>query len=184
MIFGARPGIGVLCWLGLLGVAVAAPAGLWLNVPYVKQPKEGCGAACIVMVLKYWVRKDPGFHRAVPDVGAVQSELYSSADHGIRAQDMASYLRNEGMRVFTFRGSWNAIDEHLSKGRPLIVCLKEGHGLDRTLHYVVVTGIDTGRGLALLNDPATRKQKMVRRAVFEKKWRGEDNWTLLAVPQS
>lgn len=161
-----------------------APAGFWLNVPYVRQPKEGCGAACIVMVLKYWAQKDPEFHCAVPSVDAVQSLLFSKPDHGIRAGDMASYLRSKGMRVFTFRGGWDELSEHLSKGRPLIVCLREGGALDRTLHYVVVTGIDSTRGLVLLNDPAAKRQGMVRRASFEKKWRGENNWTLLALPTS
>ena len=29
-------------------------AGVWLDVPFVKQEKDGCGAASIAMVMQYW----------------------------------------------------------------------------------------------------------------------------------
>jgi ABC-type bacteriocin/lantibiotic exporter with double-glycine peptidase domain len=171
--------------LGLACTAAAvAPPGIWLNVPYVRQPREGCGAACISMVLEYWVRKDPRFHRTLPTTGAIQRQLYSSKAHGIYARDMEAYLRQQGLRVFAFQGDWNALEEHLSKGRPLIVCLREGRGLDRTLHYVVVAGLDPAKNLVLINDPARRKLAMVHRANFERWWRGEHYWTLLALPRS
>ncbi|HEX5482556.1 MAG TPA: C39 family peptidase [Terriglobia bacterium] len=163
--------------------AAAAIPGLWLNVPYVKQPKEGCGAACISMILEYWARQDPGFKRRVPDVEAIQHALYSPKAHGIFARDMERYLRQQGLRVFVFRGDWNTLRENLRKGRPLIVCLREG-SVGSTLHYVVVTGLDSNRGVVLVNDPAGRKLEMIRRQKFEKSWRAEHDWTLLAVPRS
>ncbi|MGH9325645.1 MAG: C39 family peptidase [Terriglobia bacterium] len=175
----------VALYLGLASMSVAAPApAVWLDVPYVKQPKEGCGAACIVMVLQYWVAKDAGFECRVPGVESVQRALYSPKVHGIYALDMGSYLRQKGMRVFAFRGGWGALEENLTKGRPLIVCLREGGSLAKTLHYVIVVGVDPARNLILVNDPAGKKLEMMHRASFEKKWRGENYWTLLAVPRS
>ena len=42
----------------LFGVCGSLPAadlpGVWLDVPFVKQEKDGCGAASIAMVMQYW----------------------------------------------------------------------------------------------------------------------------------
>ena len=32
------------------------PPGVWLDVPFIKQEKDGCGAASISMVMQYWNR--------------------------------------------------------------------------------------------------------------------------------
>jgi hypothetical protein len=50
------------------------------------------------------------------------------------------------------------------------------------LHYVVIDGVDTARGLVTMNDPADRKLLNEERAEFEKDWSATQNWTLLAVP--
>jgi hypothetical protein len=34
----------------------AEPAGVWLDVPFVSQEKNGCGAASIAMVVRYLVK--------------------------------------------------------------------------------------------------------------------------------
>lgn len=174
----------VIYFSAVCAAAAAVAPGIWLDVPYVKQPKEGCGAACIAMVLEYWGRKDARFEYPIPSVQSIQQTLYSPKAHGIFTRDMESYLRQKGLRVFVFRGDWNALEEHLAKGRPLIVCLREGGGIDKTLHYVVVVGLDPIRNVVLVNDPAGKKLAMIRRESFEKRWQGENYWTLLAVPQS
>ncbi|MGH9354370.1 MAG: C39 family peptidase [Terriglobia bacterium] len=173
-----RSAIALAFCLALACVA-AVPAGIYLDVPYVRQPKDGCGAACISMVLQYWSRHDPGFRRGVPGVASIQRALYDPKAHGIFASSMESYFRREGFRVFAFRGDWALLEDHLSKGRPIVVCLREGS----TLHYVVVVGLDPAKSVILVNDPADRKLTPLRRATFEKKWSAENNWTLLALPQ-
>lgn len=170
--------------LALLYPGSARPAavkheGLWLDVPYVRQPPEGCGAACIAMVLRYWTLKDPQYRCSLPSVESIQRALYSPAAHGIYAKDVERYLRGKGMRVIAFRCDWSLLREHLAKGRPLIVCLREG----RWLHYVVVVGLDPAKNAVLVNDPAGRRLEPIRRTVFETKWRAESNWTLLALPE-
>lgn len=169
--------------LGLACLGAAAPTGIWLDVPFVRQPENGCGAACIVMVVRYWVGKDHHLRCAVPSVASVQHALYRPRAHGIFASQMKSFLQQACFRVFMFRGAWSDLREHLAKGRPLIVCLREP-GIESTLHYVVVTGLDPGRGLVLVNDPARRKLAMLGRASFEREWTAAHNWTLLAVPRS
>lgn len=170
--------------LALLFPAAARPAavkpeGLWLDVPYVRQPPQGCGAASIAMILRYWTLKDPLYKCSLPSVRAIQRALYSPAAQGIYAKDMERYLRGKGMRVIAFEGDWNLLREHLAKGRPLIVCLREG----RWLHYVVVVGLDPAKNAVLVNDPAGQRLEPLRRKAFETKWRAEGNWTLLALPE-
>ena len=128
------------------------------------------------MILEYWRQG------SAPRVEEIQHQLYSRDAGGIFARDMEEYFRSRGYRVFPFRGEWMDLDQHISQGRPLIVCL-ELNARGAPLHYVVVTGIDPLQNLVLVNDPAGRKLLSMSRADFEQRWRAADNWTLLAVPE-
>ena len=128
------------------------------------------------MILKYWRPE------AAVDVDAIQQELYAKEAGGIYARDMAKYFETHGYRTFAFRAEWSDLEEHLAKGRPLIVCL-ERNQRGVPLHYVVVAGIDSVSELVLVNDPAQRKLLSMPRAQFEQSWRATNNWTLLAVPE-
>lgn len=168
----------LVCFL-LGGMLFAAgDPGVWLDVPFVKQEKNGCGAASIAMVMEYWHRQQGN----VPSEDAEQIEqaLYSPRARGIYASAMERYFEQHGFRVFAFRGEWKDLREHLEKGRPLIVALNTGR---HDLHYVVVTGLDWQQGVVLKNDPAERKLLKQDRANFEKEWKAAGSWTLLAVPR-
>jgi ABC-type bacteriocin/lantibiotic exporter with double-glycine peptidase domain len=157
-------------------------AGVWLDVPYVKQSEDGCGSAAISMLLEYWIAHGAGVDLQRADADAIQKQLYSRKVRGIHASDMQSYLRESGFRVFPLNGDWNDLLEQLKQGRPLIASLQPGNA--RTpLHYVVVTGIDWQNGAVFLNDPARGKLLRVAREDFEKQWRPNRNWMLLALPE-
>ncbi len=160
--------------------ATAASSGVWLNVPFVKQEKNGCGAACIAMVIDYWRGHDGAL--AASDAGEVRRTLYSAEAEGIWAADMERYLKDAGFRTFVFKGAWADLRQHLAKGRPLMVSLRE-NGRGAAFHCVVVGGIDWQREIVLVNDPARRKLLEVHRADFERAWNGSGNWTILAVPR-
>ena len=163
-------------------MAVAAgPAGLWLDVPFVKQEKDGCGAASIAMVMQYWQRQQNRAANDESDPRKIQQSLYSKQAHGIYASDAETYLRQHGFRTFAFQGKWDDLRQHLEKGRPLIVALKPNSG-NAPLHYVVAAGLDREPELVLVNDPATRKLLKEGRSDFEREWKGAGNWTLLAIP--
>jgi ABC-type bacteriocin/lantibiotic exporter with double-glycine peptidase domain len=170
--------------LGLL-----AQSGIWLDVPFVKQEKYLCGAACISMVMQYWAKSDQVSESSelarpknVPDINEIGQAVYSKAAKGIFGKDMQRYFHEHGFQTFTFKGEWVDFVNHLSKGRPLIVCLKLNEE-SSPFHYVVVTGLDQQQSLILINDPAQRKLLKVGRAGFEKAWNLTSNWTLLAIPQ-
>jgi ABC-type bacteriocin/lantibiotic exporter with double-glycine peptidase domain len=165
-----------LIWAALLIFQFAGlPSGLWLDVPFVRQEKNGCGSASVWMVMQYWK------HPATPPVEEIQHELYSKQARGIYARDMERYLNQHGFRTFTFKAEWDDLSAHLSKGHPLIVCL-ERNARDVPLHYVVLAGVDPEQDLVWINDPAERKLVPMRRAEFETAWKGTGNWTLLALP--
>lgn len=130
--------------------------------------------------MQYWTGKQGITAGPESDVARIQHELYSPREHGIPAEALSGYLRQHGFRAFAFPGKWSDLEEQIAKGRPLIVALRpQGQN---ELHYVVIDGVDSGRGLVTMNDPAERKLLNEERARFEKEWSATHNWTLLAVP--
>jgi len=161
---------------------LAATPGVWLDVPFIKQEKDGCGAASIAMVMQYWFKQKAQPIAASADAAAIQHSLFSSQEHGIRASDMERYFQQHGFQTFVFTGKWDDLKQHLEKGRPLIVALKPSV-LETSLHYVVVVGADSEAGIVYLNDAAERKLLKQDRSTFEKQWSAVGKWTLLALPK-
>jgi len=172
--------------LGICGVLLAADLpGVWLDVPFIKQEKDGCGAASIAMVMQYWQAQQGQQTNDTSDASQIQHALYSPKAHGIYASDMERYFQEKGFRTFTIRGEWEDLKQHLDKGRPLIVALKPvalKPSFGGALHYVVVTGLGPER--VMVNDPAQRKLLQQDRPTFEQEWSAAGKWTLLALPQT
>ena len=173
-----------LSFLAAFAQAAGVPrqkAGIWLDVPFVKQSEDGCGSASIAMLLRYWGAHGMEISPARADAEAIQKELYSREAHGIFASDMERYLRESGFREFAIRGAWGDLRQHLMQGRPLIVSIQPGK-TSVPLHYVVVTGMDFEHEAVFVHDPARGKLLRIEREEFEKEWIAAKNWMLLAVP--
>ena len=161
---------------------------VWLDVPFFKQEKNLCGAACVYMILEYWRTHQGASGERVttacaPSPEQISSALYAVEAKGVYGSQIASYLGSRGFRTFVIRGNWSDLEDHLSKGRPLIVALG-GRDSKGPNHYVVVTGLDALQKIVLCNDPARRKLSKLDQAGFLEAWRKTSNWTLLAVPES
>ena len=173
--------------LGLVFSYAMDGGNIWLDVPFSKQEKNLCGAACLYMIMEYW-RTHQGVAGELvntaptPTPEEISASLYSAEAKGIYGTHMASYLGRRGFRTFIFKGSWTDLEDHLSKGRPLIVALG-GPGSTGPKHYAVVTGLDSSQKFVFLNDPARRKLGKIDQSDFLEAWRKTSNWTLLAVPQ-
>ena len=172
--------------LGLFPALLAQPApatssGVWLEVPYVKQSEDGCGAAAMAMLLQYWSAHGTPIAAGRADAEAIQKQLYSRQARGIFASDMQRYLRDSGFREFAIRGEWSDLRQHLEQGRPLIISIQPGSA-KVPLHYVVVTGMDWEREAVFVNDTARGKLLRIERQEFDKEWQAARNWMLLAVP--
>ncbi len=171
----------LMLWVGG-SLFAAGPSGIWVDVPFVKQEKDGCGAASIAMVMQYWQLQQGRSGNPTAEAAQIQRALHSDAAHGIYASDMQRYFQQNGYVTFAFAGQWSDLKQHLEKGRPLITALKPGSIVP--LHYVVVAGLDQERQLVLLNDPAQRKLLKEDRSSFEQEWTGAGRWTLLALPEA
>lgn len=162
----------------LLAGAYCAVPGSPLDVPLYRQKKNGCGAASVAMVIHYWANRGPGPLTDIPSPKQVYEALYRPERKGIRLADMDRYLKDAGFRVFAIRGRWEDIQEHVTKGRPLIAALRKGP--TKAMHFVVVTWATDE--LLWVNDPTRKKPNRLKRAEFEKQWAYADGWLLLATP--
>jgi ABC-type bacteriocin/lantibiotic exporter with double-glycine peptidase domain len=166
----------------LRGVLFAADLdGMWLDVPFVKQEKNGCGAATIAMVMQYWQQQQGEPVSPFADSVEILHALRGDSTREIYASQMERYFQQNGYRTFEFAGEWTLLKQQLGKGRPLIAALKPNSS--RELHFVVVAGLDEEHKLVLLNDPAQRKLLKEDKSRFEQEWKPTGNWTLLAVPE-
>jgi ABC-type bacteriocin/lantibiotic exporter with double-glycine peptidase domain len=172
----------LLCILCLCGFVFAAASGVWLDVPFIRQEKDGCGAASIAMVMQYWSMQQSRPIDSSANAVEIQRALYSRKDHGIHASDLEHYFQQNGFQTFAFAGKRDDLTQHLGKGRPLIVALKPS-ALEMSLHYVVVVGIDPAQDVVYVNDAAQRKLLKQDWAAFEKQWSAVGHWTLLALPK-
>ena len=153
--------------LTLLGLLAAVP----LAVPFVPQQKDTCGAASLTMVMRYW------------GADVTHDEIAASAledgKAGIAGSRLEAFARGRGFFALAYEADVAQLRETLAKGRPLIVALRVGRGLD---HDVVVTAMGP-EGDVTLHDPALGRDRRLTRADFEKRWRGASHWALLVLPR-
>lgn len=148
-----------------------------LQVPFFSQAKNGCGAASVAMLIHYWASVRPtGVVSPPPE--QVYRQLYHAGQDGIALADMRRYLEGLGYRAFTLRGQWSDLEQHIGKGRPVIVALKRRNS--GPLHFAVVTGLQADR--VWLNDPTRKKANRLKKADFTWQWESGGNWTLIATP--
>jgi ABC-type bacteriocin/lantibiotic exporter with double-glycine peptidase domain len=106
----------------------------------------------------------------------IYTALYSPEAEGIQLAEMSRYMEQLGFHAYTLRAGWSDLEEHIGKGRPIVVLLKKG----RRLHFAVVSGLDKEH--VWLNDPARKKPRREDRKSFDKQWSQADRWMLLATP--
>jgi hypothetical protein len=165
----------------LLAGALTAASQRWIDVPFVRQEREGCGSAAASMVMRYWMARGAQVDANAADAGAIQRALHSPEEKGIRGSELRRYLERHGFSVWIVDAGIEDLQRHIERGRPLIACLAPRRG---ALHYVVVVGIDAGGKEIALHDPARGGFVRQKGAAFRKAWNATGNWTLLAVPKT
>jgi uncharacterized protein YvpB len=158
---------------------VCSGGALLLDVPFVEQIKAGCGSAAIAMIVQYWGRLEPRVSNAAIDTERINRLLPPSPGKGISGRELKRYLQEHGFDVFIFNGELQDLEQHLNKGRPLVVCLGL-RGRNSPFHYAVVVGLDDKD--VVLNDAARGKLFREDRGRFLRAWNVTGNWALLAVP--
>ena len=160
---------------GIVVLLAALSSATWIDVPFTRQDKNGCGPASVWMVMEYWGKSSQSLEE-------IHSILYSKEAGGVFASDIEEFLSERGFHTAAFSGEWNDLTESISRGRPLVVSL-EANARGTPLHYVLVVGVDESQQLVLVNDPAQRKLLPMARSDFEQRWEAMNRWTLLAVPK-
>jgi ABC-type bacteriocin/lantibiotic exporter with double-glycine peptidase domain len=153
-------------------IALLVAAGLFLDVPFVPQARDTCGAASLAMVMRYW--------GADVDHDQIVAEVAEPGEKGFAGSRLAAYAREHGFLAFPHEGDAVTLRDALSKGRPTIVALAAGKGL---LHDVVVIGFDEETGRWLVHDPARGRDRRIERRAFEAAWRASGHYALLVVPR-
>jgi len=151
----------------LVGLAVAVV----LDVPFVPQAKDTCGAAALAMVMRYW--EVPASH------DEIAAALLEPQLQGIAGSRLEAFARERGLTALAYKGDAAHLREYLAKGRPLIVAWRVAP--DR-YHNVVVVGFDPDRDEVLVNDPSEGASRRVGSRAFEERWSGAGHWTLLVLP--
>jgi predicted double-glycine peptidase len=150
-------------------LALAAVAATALNVPFVPQQKDTCGAAALAMVLAYWGQPVPH--------DEIAGALLKKELRGIAGSDLERFAQERGLTATAYKGDLGNLGDFLAKGRPVIVAWDMGRG---RFHDVVVVGL-SGQDV-IVHDPArgALRREPVRR--FERRWQGAGHWTLLVTP--
>lgn len=151
----------------------------WLDIPFVRQIRAGCGSAAVAMVMQYWVQHKPDLDAAAAAAERIDQALPPSSK-GISGKELQRYLQENGFSAYIFDGEIADLRQHVAKGRPTIVCLGL-KGADGPLHFAVVAGV--GDTEVLLNDPTRGKLFRENLSTFRDAWKATGNWTLLAVPR-
>jgi ABC-type bacteriocin/lantibiotic exporter with double-glycine peptidase domain len=154
----------------MMAVALLA-SPLLLEVPFVAQREDGCAAAALTMVLRYW--GDPA-----PE-DELTAALPERDDTGVAGSRLVEVARKRGHEAVAYRGDMEHLREQLGKGRPLIVALGAGR---RRFHDVVVIGFDDQGRAVVVNDPERGASRRLPARTFEKQWAESGYWTLLVLP--
>jgi ABC-type bacteriocin/lantibiotic exporter with double-glycine peptidase domain len=109
--------------------------------PVRQADSTGCGPAALAMVLRY--HGDP-----------IGDDVLPADDQGVAARALRDLARSRGFNAHLIEGSFEDLEEHLRKGRPLIVGLVKPFLSGAKPHYEVVAGIDPVRGTVATVDPA------------------------------
>src|SRR5688500_4979253 len=132
-----------------------------LDVPYVPQQKDTCGAAALAMVLQYW--GGAGSH------DEIKEELLQPELRGIAGSALAAFATGRGLTAVAHAGDIDHLRDHLAKGRPMIVAWAMGRG---RYHDVVVVGFDEHRKRVIVHDPARGPARAIEVDKFERRWAG------------
>jgi len=151
----------------------SSSGGFYLEVPYVRQVKNFCGPAVMASVFRYWE------HPA--DQHLLAARFSPFPKKGLSGSQLKELAEDYQFEAYSFRGSKRVVQDHLRKGRPLIVALSSSRLLNLN-HYVLLVGWDEKAQEWIVHDPAEAPYKRIKAGKFQDRWSELDNWTLLVLP--
>jgi len=141
--------------------------------PIQQRNSVGCGPAALAMVLRCYGESvgAEDLSRALPPV----------QEDGVAAGSLRDLARSFGYKAHVIEGTFEDLEEHLRKGRPLIVGLVKPFITGALPHYEVVAGIHPVRGSVATIDPA-RGWTVNSAEGFLEEWVGSGRLLLVIAP--
>jgi len=141
--------------------------------PLRQKDSVGCGPAALAMVLRCYGES----------VGAedLSRDLPPAKDAGTAAGSLRDLARSLGYSAHVLEGSFEDLEEHLRKGRPLIVGLVKPFVSGAVPHYEVVAGFHPARRTVATLDPA-RGWTLNTLEGFLEEWAGSGRLLLVIAP--
>jgi len=131
-----------------------------LDVPFLEQPVDRCGAASAAMVAQYYGR---ALDQAELDRFALIPALA-----GTTPELLVEGVERQGWQAEVVRGDTSSLAAYLSSGAPVIVMLGPA-GADPRGHFVVATGWDPNRQ-ALRVHSGQSKNRWIKYAGWYPRW--------------
>ncbi|HZR26446.1 MAG TPA: C39 family peptidase [Vicinamibacterales bacterium] len=150
-------------------LSVASLATPTLDVPYLPQTDALCGGAAAAMVFRYWGDAHAGVQQF--------ASLVDRRAGGIADDVLVDAIARRGWTVERVDGSFEALDERLARGEPIIALLADRGA---RFHYVVVVG--RGDGRFVVHDPSWGPNRALRDEEFDRRWRESGRWAVVVRP--
>jgi len=141
--------------------------------PIRQKDSVGCGPVALALVLRHY-----GESVGPEDL---TRELPPAGDAGSTAGALRDAARRLGYKAHVIEGTFEDLEEHLRKGRPLIVGLVKPFITGAVPHYEVVAGVHPVRGSVATLDPV-RGWTLNSREGFLEEWAGSGRLLLVIAP--
>lgn len=161
-----------------IGVVTSPPPGLPLsseipNVPYFAQPEHHCGPAALAMALN-----NAG---ASVTPSQLAGQVYLPGRQGSLQVEMLAAARRNGMVAYVLEPKLGDVLLEVNAGTPVITFENYGVAPFPLWHYAVAIGFDLDSGNLIRHSGAVAR-KHTPLSLFERYWRAEGSWAMVAMP--
>jgi len=147
---------------------------LYVNrVPFYPQTQYQCGPASLAAVLNYWGRD------VTPDL--IAQDIYRPQMKGTLSLDLWQYAKGQNLRATIEHGSWESLERHVSRNRPVIAFLNFGLQQVPIGHFLVVVGLDPTDN-SVITYSGVKKNERIPYERFKAAWARTNYWSLLIEP--
>ncbi|HEY3198508.1 MAG TPA: C39 family peptidase [Nitrospirales bacterium] len=147
---------------------------LYVNrVPFYPQTQYQCGPASLAAVLNYWGRD------VTPDL--IAQDIYRPQMKGTLSLDLWQYAKGQNLRATIEHGSWESLERHVSRNRPVIAFLNYGIQQVPVGHFLVVVGLDPD-DRSVITYSGLNKDERIPFERFKAAWAKTNYWSLLIEP--
>lgn len=161
-----------------IAVVTNPPPGLALSgevagVPYFAHTEHHCGPAALAMAL------NSAGANVTP--AALIDQVYLPGRRGSLQAEMLAAARRNGMVAYVLQPDLADVLLEINAGTPVITLENYGITAFPLWHYALAIGFDLHSG-DLIRHSGTTARKRTPLSVFERFWRAEGHWAMVAVP--